>query len=526
MKKIDAIERMAPVQRRRFLKLLGLTIAAPAVPLAVRYAAHEIAGGKAHADSVVDTEGTFFIELNLRDQWDHGHVFVAPSLATYTGLRQGQNGDQAAMFFTSDELTAYPERNVYLTADSAALAPHLDTIAMIDLCEPSLGAIHGHESANAIRSPGRDYAQRPGTGPMYENDPVSNFPQGCEAFYTSSPTPASLHNYHQKTLDPSLRNGIVFKGISRSIHTAYHYAAGLAGGELDRIRSKTQLFEAFPSVLSDVNVLPSAEEAEALTQIMERLDRRYLEGRGYQEQALANHRTNLVQAREVLYAREPRLVSLPLTPEEEAYWSENVPNQMCTRDDTESFECNSDSVKAQIWEQTAYAVKMLTSGMTRTVALEFDYMDLHGFRPEIAVRTQAQQLSYPLARMIEQLQAAGIYDRTVIAVYTTDGSRSPAANSYGNNGKNSLILAGGGIQGGYYGDISVAGDRGDGHDYAYHMPDVTTGQPTEGRTGLAGRLRSADVWRTVTKALCIPDAVAGGFPETADGRPLSFMLRS
>jgi hypothetical protein len=524
--KIDAIERMSPMQRRKFLRYLAMGAAAPGVPFAVRYAINELAGGKAYAQA---PEPTFFIELCLRDQWDQGHVFVAPGLATHTGLRKGQNGDQAAVFYTDGELQHFPAQNVYLTADSMALAPYLDSIAFLDTCQPSLGAIHGHEGMNEIRSPGRNYTNRAGTMAVYENDPVTNFPQGCEEFYSSTPTPASLHNYYQKQLEPTLRNGIAFKGISRSIHTAYHFGAGLPGAELDRMRSRDQLFEQFPSFVEDVNIVPTADQALALTEIMKRLDRRFLERHGYIEHVRTNHITNIDSSRDLLYVAEPRVVSLPLTPEEETYWGTDVPGQMCTSGDTESFECDDGTVKAQIWEQCAYAVKLLRSGLTRTVALEFDYMDLHGFRPEIAVRTQAKQLSYPLARMIEQLQAAGIYDRTIIAVYCADGSRSPAGNSYGDTGdaKNTLILAGGAIKGGYYGDFVIAGDTGDGHEYGHRAPDPDSrdGALLPMARGREGRTSSADAWRTVMKALRIPDELAGSFPDVAGGRPLNFVFR-
>jgi hypothetical protein len=522
--KIDAIERMSPMQRRKFLRYLALGAAAPAMPAAVRLAIKEMAGGTAHAQA---PEGTYFIELCLRDQWDQGHVMVAPGLATHTSLRKGQNGDQAAVFFTADELQHHPDYNVFLTADSLALAPHLDSIAMLDTCMPSLGAIHGHEGMNDVRSPGRNYTNSAGTMAVYSNDPVTNFPQGCEEFYGTVPTPATMHNFYSKSIDPLLRNGIAFKGISRSIHTAYHFGADLPGAELDRIRSKDQLFETFPAFVEDVNIVPTAEQANAVTQIMARLDRRFLERTGYLEAVRNNHSTNLLAAKDILYVAEPRVVTLPLTPEEETYWGTDVPGQMCTSGDTESFECDDSTVKAQIWEQTAYAVKLLRSGLTRSIALEFDYMDLHGFRPEIAVRTQAKQLSYPLARMIEQLKAAGIYDRTLIAVYTTDGSRSPAGNSYGDtaDAKNTVILAGGMIRGGYYGDFSVAGDTGDGHEYAHHAPDPVTGAPMAAARGREGRTSSADMWLTVMKALGVPPGMTN-FAGLEGGRTLDFLLRN
>jgi uncharacterized protein (DUF1501 family) len=187
-----------------------------------------------------------------------------------------------------------------------------------------------------------------------------------------------------------------------------------------------------------------------------------------------------------------------------------------------------ESPRAQIWEQVAWAFKLVSNDLCRTVAIEFDYVDVHDQRQESQVRVQAKQISLPLARLITKLKEAGIYERTVIAVYTADGSRAPSANSSGDQGKNTIILAGGMVRGGYYGDISVASDKEDGHEYGYHMPDLTTGS----RVGTAavgydngGRVPGSAVWRTVTRALKIPDSYLQ-FPDVKDARPLPFMLRA
>jgi len=45
---------MSPIQRRRFLKMLGLALAAPAIPPAVRQAAQELAIGTAHAEEAAN----------------------------------------------------------------------------------------------------------------------------------------------------------------------------------------------------------------------------------------------------------------------------------------------------------------------------------------------------------------------------------------------------------------------------------------------------------------------------------------
>lgn len=510
--KIPEVERMAPLERRRFLSLLSAGLASPLIAPGLRYAIAAVAGGEAYAQTAAAELPTHFIEIDLRDQWDQGHVFVAPGLATYGGLRRGTTGDRAALFFSSGELRQRPN-NAYLTADSAPLDPHLDTIAMIDCCELSRGAIHGHEAANPLRSPGRDYVQKPGAMPMYLNDPVSNFPQGCEAYYSTTPTPASLHNAHQKTLDPEVRNGVAFKGISRSVHTCYHFAAGLPAGELDRKQSVDSLLAAFPDRVEDLSILPRPEDADALVRIAERADRRFLAERAFTRMARTSHEATLAEAKKLLHTGAVRAISLSLTAEERAFWSAGVPDQV------------GGNVKAQIWEQVAYGFKIVSSGMARTVALEFDYADVHDMRTESQVRTEAKQVALPLSRLIARLKEAGIYDRTLVAIYTVDGSRSPAASSYGNEGKNTVILAGGMIRGGYYGDVRVAGNTDAGHVYSFHAPDPTTGAPGPGRTDNGGRLPGAAVWRTVMKALRVPDAACDRFADVRGVAPLPFLLR-
>lgn len=507
-------EDLPPASRRRFLKLMGLALAAPAVPAAIRYAANDMVG-QAQAEETGLANATYFIELNLRDQWDHGHLFVAPSLATKTDLRRGERGRQAAIFFRPEEMTK-GTTGVYMTPESRVLAPHVDSIAMIDCCELSMGAIHGHEAANALRSPGRSYNTGPGRMAMFKNDPVANFPAGVEAHYSSTPTPASLHSYVQKQLDPSLRNGIAFKGISRSIHTAYHFAAGLPSAELDRIQSKSALFEAFPERVEDLDVLPTAKEAEVFARILNRADPRFLKGRRIPQKAVDGHSAMIAEAEKLLNNGARRIIRMPLSPEEEAYWKEGVPAQACAPGQS----------RAQIWEQMAYAFKLVSNRLTASVALEFDYVDVHDERTPEQMAIMTKQVSLTLARMIEQLKKAGIYDRTLIAIYTTDGSRSPAAGSAGNEGKNSIVLAGGMIRGGYYGDIRADAPEGDGHRYGYCAPNLDNGAPSAPRTDDEGRVPGSAVWRTVMKALRVSDEICSKFPDVASAKPLPFMLRA
>ena len=217
--------RLPPARRRQFLKLCGAVLAAPAVPAALRFAVNEQLFGEAHAFEAESSLPTYFIEMNLRDQWDFGHVFVPPGIATnLANITRGGSGDALSFFYTADKISAH-EGNFYLTPDSEILIPYLSNIAVLEtnpLCE---GAIHGHESANPLRSPGRTKSQDPGKQPMWMGEPGYE-EQGNDYWYSSTPTPATLHNYWQKQLTPELANGITMKFISR-FHTISHFAAGL-----------------------------------------------------------------------------------------------------------------------------------------------------------------------------------------------------------------------------------------------------------------------------------------------------------
>jgi hypothetical protein len=519
MKLEDEVEALGSTRRRRFLKLLSAALAAPTIPGSIRYACNELAGGKAYADSRELNRETFLMEFNFRDQVDLVHVCVPPGLATRATVRRGVNSNECVLFASPGEITEHPGR-MYLTNDSRELAPHVDTLAVIDTGEAGDGSIHGHEAANGLRSPGRTRASGNGRMPMYQNDGPSG--GGNEPHNSSTPTPASLHNYYQKQLTSGLRNGFTLKGIARSgVHTVYHFGAGLPGAELDRFYDKSTFFGAFPAVQEALGVVGSAEEASLLTRILGRVDQRYLHRRGFGEDAASNHAAQLDEARGALFQSEPRVVELPLTPEEEAYWREGVPPQEGG---------GGERARMEVWEQFAYASKILRSGITRSVSTEYDFRDVHGdgVRTERVTRVQAQQCARPLARLIQSLKDAGIYDRTVIAVYLTDGSRRPAANSYGDDGKGTLMLAGGMVRGGYYGDVVITGDSGSGHNYGFRPPDPRTGEPGQVQTDWRNRgLRtsSAALWRTVMTAAGVPSALQTQFPDAAGAEPLRFMLR-
>lgn len=511
MSRLPDFSSWAPMKRRRFLKVLGAAMAAPAVAPSVKFAANELVMGEAYAQSVAQNSPTYFMEINLRDQWDFGHVFVPPGLATNPNLSRGSTNARLPLYFETAQLIQ-ERRNFYLTPHSTELAPHLDTIAACELFELSVGRIHGHEAANATRSPGRSYSSGAGRGAMYEREP-NYTEQGNEPHFSSTPTPAAMHNFYTKQISTNVRNGVAFKGISR-FHNCYHYAAGLPGGDLDRQQSVQSLLDSFPDKVEDLNIVPTPEEADALSQVLRKVDSRFFQRRGYSAGAKDRHEQNLAEVRNLLYSGEQRVISLPLTDEERAYWSADVPAQV------------GQTIKANIWEQVAYGFKLFAGDMARTYAVEFDYVDVHDQRTEDQMRVMARQTVLPLVRLIESLQAAGIYDRTLIAIYSLDGGRGPGASSYGNEGKNSVILAGGMVQGGYYGDVSVAENIQNGHFYQYHVPDLATGNPANVVRDNSGRIAGAAIWRTVMKALGMPDEMYGQFPDVQGHSHLPWLLRS
>lgn len=544
MKLKDDFTAMHPTQRRRFLKYMGAALAAPAIPAALRFAFNDMVLGEKEALAAEASQGTIFLEFNYRDQVDLMHVFVPPSIATNANLKRGVNGEQISLFWQMSDLIKSPTTNHYLTPDSAELLPHVDNIAIVDMGEATIGNVHGHEGGNGMRSPGRVMdGGMSGKKAMYLIDAPVEAANGAgsEKLYTTTPTPASLHNYYQKTLDSTLKNGFAFKGISRFKHSVYHYGAELPGAELDRYKSKDSLFTAFPAVATDASLVPTAPQAELITKMLKSVDSRLFDRR-YSAAAKENHMVQLSETRNLLHVDNPKVVSVPLTPDEVTYWGKDVPNQQCTTDDIMVMDCSTDASqdatsaifsKAQIWEQFGYASKILASGVTRTAALEFDFMDLHGdgARPQSVLQVQGRQASMPLARLIKQMKDLGVWDRTLIALYCLDGSRRPAANSYGNDGKGTMILAGGMIKGGYYGDISVTKDLTDkdGHEFGFAPPDPTTGMPSGSPITSWGdaskRIPSADLWLTVMKALGIPDDLAKKWPDVQKGRVLSYMLK-
>ncbi|MGE0526221.1 MAG: DUF1501 domain-containing protein [Bdellovibrionales bacterium] len=509
MKRPKRFENMTPLQRREFLKGFSLLMSAPFIPDGLRFACNEILLGKAHAQSAADP-GTIFIEINLRDQYDFGHVFVAPGLATHANLIRGADAQQVALFDSPSALLAGGNR-FYMTTEGRHLQPHLDHIAVIETCELSMGIIHGHEAANATRSPGRSYTAGAGRSPMWLNDPHDK-KDGNEEHYSSTPTPAVLHNYYTKSLVPGVRNGVAYKGISRSIHTVYHFAASLANAQVDRYQSTDSLVRSFSGIdQTPASVLNT--HADLISELVGAVDKNFLDIVRVNKVGKADH-TSQITGVNGLLKTTPVIFNLALSEAERNYWSSGVPLQ------------GHDGPKAHIWEQFAYAAKLATSGLVRTIALEFDHVDLHGNRLESSMRAQGAQIAIPLARLIDALKTAQIFDRTVIAIYTTDGGRTPSSDSYGNEGKNSVMLAGGKIQGGYYGDIRIAGNAGNGHSYSYHKPEDSTGAAVStGSTGNDLRVTGASIWKTVAKAAGVPSGVYDSFPDVASAPTLNYLLR-
>ena len=502
--------------RRRLLKAAGAALGASFVTPEIRFAGHEVAFGRAYAQAMGDNRPTNFIEINLRDQWDFGHCFVPPRIARYTQpIERGESGRKLPLYFRHDELTDHGN-GFYLTPSSQALVPHLDNIAVVETCELSMGRIHGHEAANATRSPGRSYSDA-GAGrlAMWRNEP-GYVEQGNEPHYSSTPTPCAMHNYWQKQLGSIKRNGIALKGISR-FHNCYHFGAGFPDSELDRIQSKSGLFDAFPEDPNAYNILTTEDDANRLVTLLNAVDRRFAMKKQYTDAARADHDSQLGSLRRQLYWGRAGGVTLPLSAAEEAYWSADVPTQVG----------NPGGIKFQIWEQVAYAFKLINAGMASSVALEFDYVDVHDSRPVEVIDVMARQAAIPLARLIDQLKANNLWDDTIIAVYSLDGGRSPAANSSGNEGKNTVAIAGGRVQGGYFGDVGIAGPKKDGHEYSYHRPDPQSGLPHPmGTTKNDLRTPGRDIWATVMKALSVPTSVYEALPDVSGAKTLDFMLRS
>lgn len=534
--KFDELERMNRMERRKFLRALGFALASPLIPAHIRFACNEIVLGTNQAYAGAAGSPTYFIEINLRDQFDLNHVFVPPGLATRSITRGGAGG---VPLYDSQGSLHNGGNGFYIANEGRELIPHLDSIAVVELCELPIGNTHAHEAGNATRSPGRTY--NAGSGRSEMNTFEQYREQGNEYLYSSTPTPAILHNYYQLQLSPNIRRGVIYKGVSRPEHTVYHHAANLSNAQMDRYQNTSSLLSAFsgafytkgPPIVSTspnppvVTSTPTALTANRnlISQLMSLVDSKFAKKMYLAENGVSSHQNQFTNLANTL--EEPPVVTitdggvtttitdgidtpfkLDLTPAEVAYWSSG----------SSSYGTN-DSVKANIWEQAAYAFKLVKNDLARSVALEFCNNDNHSERDEAQMRAYGAQIGYPLARLITQLKAAGLYNNTVIAVYTTDGSREPYAQSTGASGKNSVILAGGGIRGGYYGDIQMNGNN-----FTYFPPDAN-GNPGNGTGGNGGRVSGASIWKTAMRAAGIPSSLYNSFPDVQGAPELNYMIR-
>ncbi|MGE4130763.1 MAG: hypothetical protein AB7F86_03950 [Bdellovibrionales bacterium] len=508
MKFLD-LERMHPVERRQFLKFVSAFIALPIVSPRTREAIAEvILGSPAHAQAAPMN----FLEVCFRDQWDFQCLFVPPGVAQ--SYANAQNRLPPAGAPIQERL------NFYVTPNAAELRPHLDDIAVMEVGEVCVGNVHAHEAANPLRSPGRSYDRTAGKIDMSTVDKrPGGRSDGNEVYYSSTPTPAILHNYYSKSQTPNLTNGVILRSTLRGdIHTYYHFEGNLTNAQADRFFDKATFLNRFANTNIPPATSSSQKHGALIAQFVKRLDDSYL------QRVLAQAERTKQAARAdamggLLAGSTPAPISLALSPTEEQMWKNGVTEQViCGGDDA-----NQCVVQGNKWhpsELFAYAGKLFQSGQVRTVAIDFDLSDVHTNRTKFMMDTQAQQSGKTLARLINFLKANNLWANTVIAMYTLDGSRSMETNSTGQDSKNAVVLAGGKIRGGYYGDIRFTNNN-----FVYHRPDDNGNPVAGGTTGGGMRVPAADVYKTVMTAAGIPMSVLDGFADVKPGKILNYMLR-
>lgn len=505
----DEFEKLSLVERREFLKYFSGFLALPFVSDHTRRAMQEMVfGSQAFAQTITPIN---FLEVNFRDQWDFQCLFVPPGLAqSYDSVKSRL---PAAGEPTAEKL------NFYLTPNAASLRPHLDNIAVMELGDVCVGNVHAHEAANPMRSPGRSYNQTTGKKDMATVDKrPGGRSDGNEVYYSSTPTPLILHNYYQKSQKPDLINGVILRSSLRtSIHTYYHFEGNLANAQADRFFDKTTFLNSFSSPLSPDSSLSSQKHALLISRLLKRIDRGHLE-RTLASAQLANHRSKIDSLGSLLStAQDP--ITLALTSSEESYWKTGIIDQvLCPGDNANN--CVAEGGKWHPGELFAYAGKLFRSGRVRSVGIDFDLSDVHTNRTKFMMDTQAQQSGMTLARLISYLKANNLWDHTLIAMYTLDGSRSPDSNSTGQDSKNAVVLAGGMIQGGYYGDIRLVNGN-----FTYYRPDDNGTPISNGTSGGGMRVPAADVYKTVLTAAGVPTTLINSFPDAQPGKVLSYMLR-
>lgn len=478
-----------------------------------------LGSGTAYA-AAASTPVKYFIEINLRDQWDFMHFIVPPGLATNSNLKRAESGEvgkeenRLLALYQDPKTLTKGANNIYLTDDSKEILPHVGNIAAVETIELCIGGIHGHEAANGMRSPGRGYKEGPGKKAMWLGDDANQTDAGGdEFFYSSSPTPALVHLNVARQLNATARAvALKFLGRADKKHSVYHFPADLSDNGFLRVQSREQLIQGFAQA-KPVDPL-SSSEATIVGQLLKQLDASYLKQMKYTGDSIMSHEEhqNSFLART---AKGLQVLDLTLSAEEKEYWSKNVPPESST------------APRMHLWEQCAMASKLIAADAVTTVAMEFSFDDLHGGRPKKEVTAQGKIVGMCLARLIADLKAKNLWDDTMIFINTTDGGREPYVDSYGDKGKNSMILAGGRVQGGYYGDIRVAKTDGNVHTYSYHVPEIATGRAVaQGSTDNNGRISNAVAYRTIMQAMGAPASIYQGLPDVGKGDALGFMLKS
>lgn len=513
--KFKPMEDLSPQERRDFLKYAAGFLSIPFLPQSTRDAIAEVLlGSVAHAQMYTPVN---FLEVNFRDQWDFQSLFLPPSIARSYATVQSRLPPAGAPI--------QERNNFYITQNATELRPHLDDIAVMELGEVCVGSVHAHEAANPLRSPGRSYTQSNGKIDM---STVDKRPGGREAgnetYYSSTPTPAVLHNHYNKMMAPQLTNGVILRSTLRSdVHTYYHFEGNLSNAQPDRFFDKQSFLNRFNTTAppTDPTNLTSTQKHGALmAQFLKRLDDNYMQ-RVQASVERTKHSANVDALRSSFSSGEPPApFSLMLSAAEDQMWRAGIGSQVvCPGDDAN--QCYAETARWHPSELFAYAGKLFQSGRVKSIAIDMDMTDVHTNRTRFIMDTQAQQSGMTLARLIQFLKNNNLWTNTVIAMYTLDGSRGMDSNSTGENAKNAIVLAGGRIRGGYYGDI-----RFENGSFVYCRPDDTGAPVATGTAGGSQRVPAADVYKTVLTAAGVPMTVLDGFPDVRPGRVLNYLLKS
>lgn len=506
------IENLNPIERREFLALVSTVLGLPFIDSEFAKKCQSLLLPQAHAQTVNSIN---FLEVNFRDQWDFGHAILAPSLARNADSLKSRD----LAFYDQQSSLIQGPNNLWLTRQGAPLQPHANDIAVMELGEPCIGSIHAHEAGNGMRSPGRSYTQRSGTKDMASVDKRPKV-GGNEVLYSSSPTPAVLHNYFSKQQGQT-RNGIIFRSsIRENTHTFYHFEGNLANAQLDRFFNKDSFLRAFGNLPSQPPITQSTlqKHGQKLGELLRYVDGNFFSRKPSVADGRTSHEAMLNEWSRNFQVPQQQPVNVNLTQQEIPYWTQNVPSQKnCPGDSANN--CTDVSGKANLGEIYGWISKLFIGGIVKTAAIDYDFHDVHGARNRLVLDTQARATAEPLARFIQAMKGAGIWNRTLIAMYTLDGGRGPNSNSTGERTKNALILAGGMVKGGYYGDIAYN------NGWVWKRPD-DNGVPVAGTTdGRQGRVPNADVYKTVAKAAGVADSLVNNFPDARNGKVLTYMLK-